>query len=66
MLLPKFDYHLDEAHPDVLVLRRHDGSFAGLPSAPWEPTEKASSRSPSRTLRGLLASEGLGLADLRC
>ena len=26
-LFPKFDYHLDESDPDILVLRRQDGSF---------------------------------------
>jgi hypothetical protein len=26
-LLPKFDYHLDELDPDVVVLRRQDSSF---------------------------------------
>ena len=26
-LLPKFDYHLDESDPDVVVLRRQDGAF---------------------------------------
>jgi hypothetical protein len=26
-LPPKFDYHLDESDPDVLVLRRQDGAF---------------------------------------
>jgi hypothetical protein len=25
--LPKFDYHIDESDPDVLVLRRQDGSL---------------------------------------
>jgi hypothetical protein len=25
--LPKFDYHLDESDPDVVVLRRQDGGF---------------------------------------
>jgi hypothetical protein len=24
---PKFDYHLDESDPDILVLRRQDGTF---------------------------------------
>ena len=24
---PKFDYHLDESDPDILVLRRQDGYF---------------------------------------
>ena len=31
-LLPKFDYHLDESDPDV-VLRRQDGSFVAAFSA---------------------------------
>ena len=26
-LLPKFDYHLDESDPDIVVLRRQDGAF---------------------------------------
>jgi hypothetical protein len=33
LLLPKFDYHLDESDPDVLVLRRQDGSFVAAFSA---------------------------------
>ena len=32
-LLPKFDYQLDESDPDVLVLRRDDGSFVAAFSA---------------------------------
>ncbi len=32
-LLPKFDYHLDESDPDVLVLRRQDGAFVAAFSA---------------------------------
>ena len=31
--LPKFDYHLDESDPDVLVLRRQDGTFVAVFSA---------------------------------
>ena len=31
--LPKFDYHLDEHDPDVLVLRRQDGAFVAAFSA---------------------------------
>ncbi len=27
LLLPKFDYYLDESDPDVAVLRRQDGAF---------------------------------------
>ncbi len=33
LILPKFDYHLDESDPDVLVLRRQDGSFVAAFSA---------------------------------
>jgi hypothetical protein len=30
---PKFDYHLDESDPDVVVLRRQDGAFVAAFSA---------------------------------
>ena len=33
LLLPKFHYHLDEADPDVVVLRRQDGVFVAAFSA---------------------------------
>ena len=33
MELPKFDYHLDESDPDVVVLRRQDGAFVAAFSA---------------------------------
>jgi hypothetical protein len=33
LILPKFDYHLDESDPDVLVLRRQDGSLVAAFSA---------------------------------
>ena len=31
--LPKFDYHLDEHDPDVVVFRRQDGAFVAAFSA---------------------------------
>jgi hypothetical protein len=31
--LPKFDYYLDESDPDIVVLRRQDGSFVATFSA---------------------------------
>ena len=31
--LPKFDYHLDESDPEVLVVRRQDGAFVAAFSA---------------------------------
>jgi hypothetical protein len=30
---PKFDYHLDESDPDVVVLRRQNGAFVAAFSA---------------------------------
>jgi hypothetical protein len=30
---PKFDYHLDESDPDIVVLRRQDGAFVAAFSA---------------------------------
>ncbi len=32
-MFPKFDYHLDESDPDVVVLRRQDGAFVAAFSA---------------------------------
>jgi hypothetical protein len=32
-LLPKFDYYLDESDPDIVVLRRQEGSFVAAFSA---------------------------------
>jgi hypothetical protein len=32
-MLPKFDYYLDESDPDIVILRRRDGSFAAAFSA---------------------------------
>ena len=31
--LPKFDYYIDQSDPDIVVLRRHDGSFVAAFSA---------------------------------
>ena len=33
LLLPMFDYYIDESDPDILVLRRQDGAFAAAFSA---------------------------------
>jgi hypothetical protein len=30
---PKFDYHLDETDPDIVMLRRQDGAFVAAFSA---------------------------------
>ena len=39
LLYPSFDYHLDESDPDVLVLRRQDGSFVAAFSAQGATSE---------------------------
>ena len=46
---PKFDYYLDESDPDVVILRRQDGSFVA-PSAHRAPPERASSKPPERII----------------
>src|SRR5215207_1879216 len=33
LLLPKFSYYLDESDPDIVILRRQDGSFVAAFSA---------------------------------
>ena len=38
-LVPKIDYYLDESDPDIVVLRRQDGSFAAAFSAQGAPRE---------------------------
>jgi len=32
-MLPKFDYYIDKSDPDIVVLRRQDGSFVAAFSA---------------------------------
>ncbi len=32
-MYPKFDYYLDETDPDILILRRQDGTFVAAFSA---------------------------------
>ena len=36
---PKFDYRLDESDPDIVVLRRQDGTFVAAFSARGGTTE---------------------------
>ena len=38
-VLPKIDYYLDESDPDILLLRRQDGSFVAAFSARGATTE---------------------------
>jgi hypothetical protein len=33
LLFPLFEYHLDESDPDIVVLRRQDGSYVAAFSA---------------------------------
>ena len=33
LLLPKFDYYIEESDPDIVILRRQDGAFVAAFSA---------------------------------
>jgi hypothetical protein len=46
--LPKFGYYIDKSDPDVVVLRRQDGSFVAAFSA-REPRGRVSWKPPRRT-----------------
>ena len=48
--LPKFGYYLDESDPDIVVLRRQNGSFVAAFSARG-PRGRVSWRLPGRTTR---------------
>ena len=48
-LLPEFEYYLDESDPDIVVLRRQDGSFVAAFSARGAVTEFL--EVPIRTLK---------------
>ena len=52
-ILPKFDYHLDESDPDVVVLRRQDGVFVAAFSARGA-TEEGIIRAAKDDYRALL------------
>jgi hypothetical protein len=66
LLLPKFDYHLDESDPDVLVLRRQDGSIVAAFSA-CGATEEGIVEAAKRDYAALLREHAglLGLASRR-
>jgi hypothetical protein len=69
-ILPKFDYHLDESDPDVLVLRRQDGSFVAAFSAEGATKEgivQAAKEDYARLLEenGSVSSSDLGEDDAR-
>ncbi len=52
-LLPKFDYHLDESDPDVVVLRRQDGAFVAAFSSNGA-TEEGVRRAAAEDYRALV------------
>jgi hypothetical protein len=65
-LLPKFDYHLDESDPDIVVLRRQDGAFVAALSA-CGATEEGIVEATKEDYRALLREHAgpLGLASRR-
>jgi hypothetical protein len=54
--LPKFDYHLDESDPDILVLRRQDDAFVAAFSA-WGATREGIMEAAEEDYRTLLLEE---------
>jgi hypothetical protein len=44
LLLPTFEYYLDESDPDIVVLRRQDGAFVAAFSARGATTEGITDR----------------------
>jgi hypothetical protein len=66
LLLHKFAYHLDESDPDVLVLRRQDGSFVAAFSA-CGATREGIVEAAKETYAALLREHAgpLGLASRR-
>ena len=49
---PKFAYYLDESDPDIVILRRQDGSFVAAFSA-VVPRERTSLKPPGRIIGSL-------------
>jgi hypothetical protein len=66
LLLPRFDYRIDESDPDVLVLRRQDGSFVAAFSA-CGATREGIVEAAEEDFRALLREHAglLGLASRR-
>jgi hypothetical protein len=65
-MLPKFDYYLDESDPDIVVLRRQDGSFVAAFStrgATKEGIEEAAKEDYAKLLVEAQASGSLGLRE---
>jgi hypothetical protein len=59
LLFPSFDYHLDDSDPDIVVLRRQDGSFVAAFSVRGMPG-RASRRLPGRATESLCGLIGPG------
>ena len=60
--LPKFDYHLDESDPDVVVLRRQDGSFVAAFSARGATTREGIVEAAKEDYRRLVEAHASGSA----
>jgi hypothetical protein len=64
--LPKFDYYLDESDPDVLVLRRQDGTFVAAFSARGVTREgivEAAKEDYSKLLEAYISGSSSDLGD---
>jgi hypothetical protein len=52
LLLPKFDYYLDNSDPDIVILRRQDGAFVAAFSARGATREGIVEAAKRRTTGG--------------
>jgi hypothetical protein len=60
-MLPKFDYYLDESDPDIVVLRRQDGTFVAAFSVRGVTKEgiiEAAKEDYRRLIQGYAARQG--------
>ena len=63
LLLPKFDYYLDNSDPDIVILRRQDGAFVAAFSAIWATREGIAEA--AKEDYGRLIEANAGLSALR-
>jgi hypothetical protein len=60
-LLAKFDYYIDESDPDIVILRRQDGSFVAAFSA-WGATREGIVEAATEDYRRLLEANAESLS----
>ena len=64
-MLPKFDYYIDKSDPDIVVLRRQDGSFVAAFSARGATKEGIEEAAKEDYAKLLVEAQASGLQGLR-